>query len=328
MKLLLDWSSYKDAGTGDAYADIPKTGGDFARAVSVCINSRQCETLGKGVMCPSYRVTQEASLSTGGRVRLLKSALNQEGSLPFFEDSVLARAMTLCVGCKGCKRECENEVDMAMIKVEYLAQQHRRKAPSVRTRLLSDVSRQLHRRKWVGTLVRLRNRMSPLARLGEYLLGLSARRRLPEPVKQPFDQSQAVKQAVSGNEVVGEVVLLIDTFTNNFAPENAEAAIAVLQRAGYRVITAQPDATTPEPTRPLCCGRTHIAQGMLDGARHEARRTLSLLPALREYPAARVLANGFSCRHQIREGSNRPSMHLACLVYEAMDRQRHAAGSA
>jgi hypothetical protein len=48
MKTHLDWSSYKDAGLGDAYADIPKTGGNFAKAISVCINSRQCETKPKG----------------------------------------------------------------------------------------------------------------------------------------------------------------------------------------------------------------------------------------------------------------------------------------
>ena len=52
----LDWSAYEDAGVGDAYADIPRHGGDFAKAVAVCINSRQCEAAtGNGVMCPSNR---------------------------------------------------------------------------------------------------------------------------------------------------------------------------------------------------------------------------------------------------------------------------------
>lgn len=69
MKTFLDWSAYKDAGMGDAYADIPKTGGDFAKAVAVCINSRQCEADGKQVMCPSYRVSGNTHFSTGGRVR-------------------------------------------------------------------------------------------------------------------------------------------------------------------------------------------------------------------------------------------------------------------
>ncbi|MBF0470918.1 MAG: (Fe-S)-binding protein, partial [Gammaproteobacteria bacterium] len=57
MKTYLDWSTYQDAGLGDAYADIPKQGGDFARAVAVCIKSGLCEQPErKGVMCPSFRI--------------------------------------------------------------------------------------------------------------------------------------------------------------------------------------------------------------------------------------------------------------------------------
>jgi Fe-S oxidoreductase len=54
----------------------------------------------------------------------------------------------------------------------------------------------------------------------------------------------------------------------------------------------------------------------------------SLLPALRAEPEARVLANGFSCRHQIREGVDRPTIHLACLLAEAMAAPAAAPGSA
>ena len=32
--------------------------------------------------------------------------------------------MDLCVGCKGCKRECANQVDMAAIKIEWQAQRN------------------------------------------------------------------------------------------------------------------------------------------------------------------------------------------------------------
>ena len=44
----------------------------------------------------------------------------------------------------------------------------------------------------------------------------------------------------------------------------------------------------------------------------------SLLPALRQQPQARIVANGFSCRHQIHEGVKRDAMHLALLLKEAM----------
>jgi Fe-S oxidoreductase len=65
------------------------------------------------------------------------------------------------------------------------------------------------------------------------------------------------------------VVLLVDTFNRYFEPENARAAERILTRAGYRVVS--PD---PAKGRPLCCGRTFLAAGLVEEARREARRTL------------------------------------------------------
>jgi hypothetical protein len=45
---------------------------------------------------------------------------------------------------------------------------------------------------------------------------------------------------------------------------------------------------------------------------------LDLLPALRAAPDASILANGFSCRHQIREGANRQPVHVALLLRAAL----------
>lgn len=44
---------------------------------------------------------------------------------------------------------------------------------------------------------------------------------------------------------------------------------------------------------------------------------LSLLPALRNQPDATVVANGFSCQHQIRNGSSHQPIHIAVLLNEA-----------
>jgi Fe-S oxidoreductase len=66
------------------------------------------------------------------------------------------------------------------------------------------------------------------------------------------------------------VALLADTFNRNFEPENLEATVEVLERVGYRVdvIAAKGGG------RPVCCGRTFLAVGLVDEARKEARRLL------------------------------------------------------
>lgn len=257
---------------GDAYADIPKSGGNFAKAVAVCINSRQCEKKGKGVMCPSFRVSDDPELSTGGRVRLLKAALNGELSM---DDRALAETMDLCLACKGCKRECENEVDMAMIKIEYLAQLYADRRPSFRTRMLAAIPDILHSQPVFKRFIALRNRVPLLAAFSAFLAGINARVPVPEAAEKSWLQGSGGGRQGGNDEVVGEVVLLLDSFTNHFAPDNADAAIRVLEQAGYRVFV-----TTPEQGEvPLCCGRTHLAHGLVDVAKVKAKRMIkALLP--------------------------------------------------
>jgi FAD/FMN-containing dehydrogenase/Fe-S oxidoreductase len=50
-----------------------------------------------------------------------------------------------------------------------------------------------------------------------------------------------------------------------------------------------------------------------------AMAELSLLPALRQAPAqALIAADGFSCRHQIRDGTGREALHVARVLRDAM----------
>ena len=67
------------------------------------------------------------------------------------------------------------------------------------------------------------------------------------------------------------MVLFADTFNRYFEPENIAAALAVLAAGGYGVYL-------PKPTgRPLCCGRTFLAVGLVDEARREAERCVATL---------------------------------------------------
>src|SRR5262249_20244193 len=70
------------------------------------------------------------------------------------------------------------------------------------------------------------------------------------------------------------VVFFADTFNRYFEPENIEAALGVLTAAGYGVHL--PEAADGN-RRPLCCGRTFLAVGLIDEARREAHRCADAL---------------------------------------------------
>lgn len=295
MDTQLDWSAYDSYGDGDAYAALPATGGGYGKAAAVCIGNRQCQRTDQGVMCPSFRATGDESHSTRHRAATLKAALNGEyGEKPFIGPE-LAAAMDLCVGCKGCKRECPNGVDMALLRIEALAQRWSGLGGvPLRERLLAHLPRFAPWLARANGLLWLRERVPFLARLMERWLGIAARRSLPRGAAKSF--LAKISEAFLGNPEGREVVLLVDTFSNHFEPETAEATLAVLVAGGYRVHLVRPAAGE----RPLCCGRTFLSQGLIAEARDEARR---LVDALWPYVARGLPVIGLepSCLLMLRD---------------------------
>lgn len=278
MKTHLDWSAYDTYGIGDAFSGVPMKGGSYAKAVAVCMHNRECLREGRGVMCPSFRITHDPAQSTEARVWAFKAALNGEYGESPFTHPALAAAMDLCVLCKGCKKECPSSVDMTLIKTEFTAQRNDAVGVSRRQRLLGGFPAWLGRlHRPVRALVRLRNAVGPLRRFAEKTLGLSARRHIPPPAAEPF----VPPRTAPAEEGRRKVVLFVDTFAWHFEPEIAEAAQQVLEAAGFAVEVARPAPGDAEPDRSLCCGRTYLSTGQVEKAREEARRVLAALtPAL------------------------------------------------
>jgi len=237
--------------------------GGFDKAVEMCNNNGHCRKFDAGTMCPSFRATRDEAHLTRGRANTLRLAMSGQlgdrtGDDP---DEQVKAALDLCVSCKGCKRECPTGVDMARMKIEFLAHYRERHAPSLRDRAIA----------WLPRYAPLAAAAAPLANLamraGARLAGFTTRRPLPEWRRDYFSDRAWPK---SGGR---EVVLLVDTFNRYFEPDNARAAIRVLQAAGYRVHIAHPRGSE----RPLCCGRTFLTAGLVEEARAEARRMLEAL---------------------------------------------------
>ena len=263
------------------YAPLPvETGldwsewGGFHRAVEMCNNNGACRKSDPGVMCPSYRVTADEQHVTRGRANTLRLALTGQLGRGALTSDAMRDTMALCVGCKGCRRECPTGVDMARMKIEYLHQRRKRHGLGLRDRLVAWLPRYAPAASRLAWVMNLRDRIPGLAPATERLLGLSARRPLPRWRSDPFRTDGLRADPSSARSGGSEVVLFTDTFNTWFEPENARAAVRVLEAAGFRVRAAAPP---PGERRPLCCGRTFLAAGLVEEARRELERTLSAL---------------------------------------------------
>jgi FAD/FMN-containing dehydrogenase/Fe-S oxidoreductase len=298
--------------------------GGFLGAAEMCNNNGACRKAEAGVMCPSYRVTNDETHVTRGRANSLRLALSgQLGPDALFADE-MAATLDLCVACKACRRECPTGVDMARMKIEVLHQRQRRHGLSVRDRLVAWLPRYAPYASRARRLLHLRDRLPGAAALSERLFGFSAGRSLPRWHDRPYRaNADGALPARDGPDVV----LLVDTFTTWFEPGVARAAEAVLAAGGYRVHRPDPDGS-----RPLCCGRTFLATGLVEEARREARRTLEALRPLVERGLP-VIGLEPSCLLTLRDefqallpGAETDALARHALLFEEFLWQEQAAG--
>ncbi len=280
FKPALDWSDYPGAGEG------------FLGAIEMCNNNGTCRKLDGGAMCPSYRVTRDEQHVTRGRANTLRLAMTGQLGPDALLSKEMEESLSLCVSCKACKRECPTGVDMARMKIEVKAARHAAQGASLHDRLVAHLPRYAGVAAKLPWLFNLRDRVPGLAALSETLAQFSARRSLPQWRSDVF----APKAAAEGPEAGREVVLFADTFNRAFERENLDAAVTVLTTAGYRVHHARPVGGG----RPLCCGRTYLATGMIDNARTEATR---LIAALSPFASRGVPVIGLepSCLFSLRD---------------------------
>jgi Fe-S oxidoreductase len=167
---------------------------------------------------------------------------------------------------------------MARMKIEFKQADGRKNGWSLKDKLIARLPDYAATASRFAGVLNLRNRSGALASLGEKLLGFSAKRSLPEWQGQHFFNSGSV--GATREEVLASakpVVLFVDTFNGFFESENARAAFAVLQAAGYTVHIASKEKADGKH---LCCGRTYLASGMVDEAKAKAAEVLDALHPL------------------------------------------------
>ncbi len=242
--------------TVSTFLDFSAEGG-FALAVDLCNGNGLCRKK-EGLMCPSFQATNDEYDTTRARAQALKTVIEQGGG--HLSNSALQDVLDLCLECKGCKRECPSQVDMAKMKAESLYQMQEKQGYSWRNRLFGSapwINRLLGKTPALSNRI---NRSKPL----KWLLskaGITTNRNLP------LLSTALHKQLPHFKSYEDQVVLFSDTYSTHHCPDVALCAMRIIQDLKF----------TPLIPAWKCCGRTYFSKGMLKQAKRQAQAVVDLL---------------------------------------------------
>ena len=251
--------------TIDTFLDFKEEGG-FSNVVGMCNSNGECRKLKAGTMCPSYRATLDEWDTTRARAQSLMSFVTGESDPSQLYSQKVYDVLEHCIECKGCKRECPSEVDMAKIKMEFLYHYNQFQRPSLRTQMFANIAS-------------INNVASIAPRLANYLmavfpgkrimqaLGVASEREFPIFTNQRFSRWFRNRNATIPDNSDTRVLLFVDTYTEFYYPHIGRAAVAVLEKLGCYVAADYFG----------CCGRPLLSKGFLDKARKRIERLVARL---------------------------------------------------
>ena len=241
--------------------------GGFVSTIELCNGQGLCRK-DTGVMCPSFQATREEMHSTRGRANLLRALISQDSlrdtNYVMQKDEMVeatARALDLCLACKGCKAECPSGVDMAKLKYEFENEYYK----THRRRLRDYVFGYFH------VTAALASSVAPISNV---LMDFPVIKNLVARVLsvtqyRPFPKftHKLARVGRIANSTYKKIIFLFDPFSRYIEPQVEQAALDVLYQCGYdvQVLTV------------IGAGASLLSKGFIDAAKHHARKVLSEL---------------------------------------------------
>ena len=238
--------------------------GGFDLAVERCFGAGLCKKL-SGTMCPPAAAGRDEARTTRARANALQGVLCGAIALAAIGEDEFAEVLGTCVACKACKTECPAGVDMAALKVEWLAEVRARAGMPALARGIGEFRRLAALASPVAPLFNAVARTGA-ARLVTDRLGVAHERPLPAFARRSLTRRLGVSPRA---DTLGgqSAALFVDCFVQYQEPQVGEALAALLRRAGVELTLV--DAG--------CCGRTALSTGQIERARAMAQRAIGPL---------------------------------------------------
>lgn len=254
---------------GQALPGSSKADG-FRLAVEQCNGVGACRKVGSGTMCPSYMATRDEEHTTRGRANALRMAMSGQLGDDDLTSDRIKEVLSLCLSCKACKTECPNAVDMSKLKADVSQMRYGKHGTPLGAKLIGRMPDKAH---WLAgpmaPVVNLVQRLGPYKWAMEKAAGIDRRRPMPAFARQTFMKAMSKRPASTKPTPLGEVVLVVDTWSNCFEPNVGLAAVELLESCGYRVTLVNAgDAQRPR-----------LSKGLVNEAKRNGAAVLQKLDA-------------------------------------------------
>ena len=220
-----------------------------------------------GVMCPSYRATKDEKDTTRARANALREFLTNSPRDNKFDHRELKEVFDLCLSCKACASECPSNVDISILKSEFLYQYQLKNGFTLRNKLFANSYKF---NKWASLMPTLSNFLLNTT-LSKKIMGIAVQRPLPKLARQTLWRVYQKKYKTrQGNFKERFVYLFCDEFTNYYEPHIGIDTIELLNALGYGVKILKHQES----------GRAHISKGFLKQAKKIANTNVNIFKNL------------------------------------------------
>ncbi len=251
--------------------DFSEVGGILS-AAEKCNGSGDCRKLplSGGTMCPSYHATKEEKDTTRARANALRELLTtRDGTSTLTEKEVMA-AMDLCLSCKACSSECPSNVDMTILKAEFLNHYYSKHKKPLRSKIFSHFYTLTKFGSKFPSLSNASLKIPGISFLLKKIMGVAPERDLPTFSKVSVKKWYKRNKNIAPQKPIKTIYLFCDEFTEFNEAEIGIKAISLLWKLGYDVTIIDHEES----------GRAAFSKGFLTKAKSHAVNNVKLFSPL------------------------------------------------
>lgn len=236
------------------------------RATEKCNGSGDCRKSVEagGTMCPSYRATKNEKDTTRARANALREFLTTSEKPNKYNHKELKEVFDLCLSCKACASECPSNVDVAILKSEFLYQYQKENKPSFRDKLFAFNTKYNALGSKFPQLTNFILKQS----ITKNILGIPSKRSMPKLGEFTL-RSWLKKQRISSG-TRGSLYLFCDEFTNFNDVQIGMDTYHLLEKLGYKVLLVDHEES----------GRSMVTKGFLDEFKIIANKNIAVFKGL------------------------------------------------